>query len=283
MRGLRRSSRPRVWVSCSTPWWCSRTIRWTAPALGQQSNGIRLGQVEGRDATHYPLALIVQPGEQLRLRFDYRPDLFDRSTMERSSGSAWSGCLRLRWRTHHARSAAWRSWMRTSAPPSWRAGTTPRSRSPATTLPSLFAAQAAAHPGCDRGGVRGPHAQLRGARCACQPAGAASAEPGRWPRDCGGSVRGALARDGGGSARHPQGGRRLSAARSELSARAARLHAGRCRCAGAGHAAIVVGQAAGACHAGPPRGAARCRQRADRAESPRRLRPSRPTRAIRPM
>src|SRR5262249_19347694 len=52
-------------------------------ALGQQSNGLRLGRVEGRDATHYPLALIVQPGEQLRLRFDYRPDLFERSMVER--------------------------------------------------------------------------------------------------------------------------------------------------------------------------------------------------------
>ena len=34
---------------------------------------------QGRDATHYPLALIVQPGEQLQLRLDYRPDLFDRA------------------------------------------------------------------------------------------------------------------------------------------------------------------------------------------------------------
>src|SRR5262249_37703198 len=51
-------------------------------ALGQQSSGLKLGHVEGRDATHYPLALIVQPGEQLRLRLDYRPDLFDRSTVE---------------------------------------------------------------------------------------------------------------------------------------------------------------------------------------------------------
>src|SRR6185436_5231581 len=45
-------------------------------------DGLRLGQVQGRDATHYPLALIVQPGEELRLRLDYRPDLFERSTIE---------------------------------------------------------------------------------------------------------------------------------------------------------------------------------------------------------
>ena len=42
----------------------------------------KLGQVEGRDATHYPLALIVQPGETLQLRLDYRPDLFERADVE---------------------------------------------------------------------------------------------------------------------------------------------------------------------------------------------------------
>ena len=51
-------------------------------ALAQQANGLKLGQVEGRDATHYPLALIVQPGEALQLRLDYRGDLFDRGTVE---------------------------------------------------------------------------------------------------------------------------------------------------------------------------------------------------------
>src|SRR6185436_5204051 len=50
--------------------------------LAGQADGLRLGQVQGRDATHYPLALIVQPGEELRLRLDYRPDLFERSTIE---------------------------------------------------------------------------------------------------------------------------------------------------------------------------------------------------------
>ena len=48
--------------------------------LAAASKGLRLGRVEGRDATHYPLALIVQPGETLHLRLDYRPDLFDAAT-----------------------------------------------------------------------------------------------------------------------------------------------------------------------------------------------------------
>ena len=50
--------------------------------LSQPANGLRLGHVEGRDATHYPLALIVQPGETLQLRLDHRGDLFDRETVE---------------------------------------------------------------------------------------------------------------------------------------------------------------------------------------------------------
>ena len=49
--------------------------------LATESNGLRLGRVHGRDATHYPLALIVQPGEALQLRLDWRPDLFDRATV----------------------------------------------------------------------------------------------------------------------------------------------------------------------------------------------------------
>jgi hypothetical protein len=49
--------------------------------LAAEASGLRLGQVGGHDATHYPLSLMVQPGEELRLRLDYRPDLFDRSSV----------------------------------------------------------------------------------------------------------------------------------------------------------------------------------------------------------
>jgi len=44
---------------------------------------VRLTSVSGHDATHYPLGLMALPGEQLRLRLDYRPDLFERSSVER--------------------------------------------------------------------------------------------------------------------------------------------------------------------------------------------------------
>ncbi|MDP9968765.1 non-ribosomal peptide synthase protein (TIGR01720 family), partial [Variovorax paradoxus] len=37
----------------------------------------------GGDTTHYPLSLVVVPGARLQLRVGYRPDLFDRATVER--------------------------------------------------------------------------------------------------------------------------------------------------------------------------------------------------------
>ena len=49
--------------------------------LAGEVSGVRLATVRGHDATHYPLSLLVQPGERLLLRLDYRPDLFDRETV----------------------------------------------------------------------------------------------------------------------------------------------------------------------------------------------------------
>src|SRR5262245_62482875 len=49
--------------------------------LAGEVSGVRLARVRGHDATHYPLSLLVQPGEQLVLRLDYRPDLFDRESV----------------------------------------------------------------------------------------------------------------------------------------------------------------------------------------------------------
>ena len=49
--------------------------------LAAQANGLRLGRVEGHDATHYPLALMVRPGEETELRLDWRPDLFDEASV----------------------------------------------------------------------------------------------------------------------------------------------------------------------------------------------------------
>jgi non-ribosomal peptide synthase protein (TIGR01720 family) len=50
--------------------------------LAAEAAGLRLAGVSGYDATHYPLSVVVQPGAELRLRLDYRPDLFDRDQIE---------------------------------------------------------------------------------------------------------------------------------------------------------------------------------------------------------
>ena len=51
-------------------------------ALAQPVAGLTLTSVEGHDATHYPLSLMAVPAERLRLRLQYRTDLFERSTVE---------------------------------------------------------------------------------------------------------------------------------------------------------------------------------------------------------
>src|SRR5882757_541822 len=52
-------------------------------ALAQVEVGLRVSSVEGRDATHYPLTLVVMPGARLQMRWQYRGDLFDRVSVER--------------------------------------------------------------------------------------------------------------------------------------------------------------------------------------------------------
>ncbi|MFI5497397.1 condensation domain-containing protein, partial [Actinoplanes sp. NPDC051859] len=50
----------------------------------QQSLGITLREVDGRDATAHPLALSVTPGpDSVVLEFSYRPDVFDRAAVDR--------------------------------------------------------------------------------------------------------------------------------------------------------------------------------------------------------
>ncbi|WP_328692161.1 non-ribosomal peptide synthase/polyketide synthase [Streptomyces caniferus] len=53
----------------------------------QQPTALRATAVEGRAAAHYPLSLIASLGtDGLRLRLDYRPELFDAPTVERLLG-----------------------------------------------------------------------------------------------------------------------------------------------------------------------------------------------------
>ncbi|WP_262706388.1 MULTISPECIES: amino acid adenylation domain-containing protein, partial [Streptomyces] len=51
-------------------------------AVCPPETGLRVTDISGHDGTHYPLGLVVFPGENLRLRLDYRADVFDRATVE---------------------------------------------------------------------------------------------------------------------------------------------------------------------------------------------------------
>ncbi|MFL5071599.1 MAG: amino acid adenylation domain-containing protein, partial [Xanthobacteraceae bacterium] len=51
-------------------------------SLSADAGGVRLSTVRGYDATHYALTLFVVPGDRLQLRLDFRADLFDRATVE---------------------------------------------------------------------------------------------------------------------------------------------------------------------------------------------------------
>ena len=165
-----------------------------AAASLAHGNGLKLGQVQGRDATHYPLALIVQPGETLQLRLDYRPDLFERADVEAM------GRRLIRLLEAAVADAG------TAAGPPADPGER-RARHHPAQLERHDAAGCAAdpagavcraggtHAGRGRGGVRGPHADLRRARRPRQPAGASAARLGRGPRRAGRGVRRALARD----------------------------------------------------------------------------------------
>src|SRR6266852_307183 len=51
-------------------------------SLAADAGGLRLTDITGLDATHYPVSLMAVPGDRLQLRFDYQPDLFDRDSVE---------------------------------------------------------------------------------------------------------------------------------------------------------------------------------------------------------
>ncbi|MGH3851150.1 MAG: AMP-binding protein, partial [Pseudonocardiaceae bacterium] len=58
---------------------------WDSPVHGAflgPDTGLRITAVTSRDATHYPLTLLVSPGQKLYLLLDYRSDLFERGSVE---------------------------------------------------------------------------------------------------------------------------------------------------------------------------------------------------------
>jgi amino acid adenylation domain-containing protein/non-ribosomal peptide synthase protein (TIGR01720 family) len=54
-----------------------------ADALKLPGTGLTVTDIVGRDNTHYPLTLVVLPGDGLTLRLDYRADLVDEATARR--------------------------------------------------------------------------------------------------------------------------------------------------------------------------------------------------------
>ena len=116
-----------------------------ATEASAEAAGLQLLEVEGRDATHYPLALIAVPGPRLRLQFLYQCDVLDRTGIETLAGrllrllntasaepTVSIGQLDLLHPTE--RNRILQEWNDTSRP-----------IAPAT-LPELFAAQAARRP-----------------------------------------------------------------------------------------------------------------------------------------
>ena len=54
--------------------------------LTADAGGLRLTDISGNDAAHYPVSLAALPGERLQLRLNYRPDLFERADVEVIAG-----------------------------------------------------------------------------------------------------------------------------------------------------------------------------------------------------
>src|SRR5207245_4032905 len=114
-------------------------------SLSGATGGVRLASVNGHDATHYPLSLMVAPSERLQLRLDYRPDLFDRASVEALAGrlvrvleaavaAPEVAIGRLEILSAAERRTILHEWTATARAP------------PGAALPRLFAAQAAATP-----------------------------------------------------------------------------------------------------------------------------------------
>lgn len=107
--------------------------------------GLRVTAAEGIDATHYPLTLAVLPGARIGLHLEYHPDCFDEPAaqvvldrfvrlLETAVAAPRGRVAELDALTEAERTRVLREWNDTALPV------------PQTTLPALFAAQAARTP-----------------------------------------------------------------------------------------------------------------------------------------
>ena len=203
-------------------------------ALAKASNGLHATPIAGHDASHYPLSLAAVPGERLRLRLEYRPDLFDRQSaetlgkrlirlLELSVAEPERAIGRLDILDAAERQTLLCDWNDTAR------------ALPVATLPELFSAQAARSP--DAVAVVFGEQRLSYAALDARANQLAHhlRRLGVGPEVVVGLCVERSLEMLVGLAGHPQGRRRLSAARSFLPARPSGLHAGGCPRAGSAH------------------------------------------------
>ncbi len=210
--------------------------------------------------------------------FEYATDLFDAATIERHARPL-PDPARGRRRRPRSRRVSELSILadgRATADPRPR-GTRPTPPSPpALTLHDLFEAQAARTPDAEAAVVRRAVAHLsRAERAGRTGSRTASARLGVGPDVAGRARDGAVARAGRRPARHPQGRRRLRAARPGVPATGSR-HARRRRCPAADRGGLATGLPRGGDRRSSPR--RRCGRAPARAEPRRRASSPRATR-----
>ncbi|MGK4585533.1 amino acid adenylation domain-containing protein [Kitasatospora sp. HPMI-4] len=116
-----------------------------AGTLADPAHELRITEAAVQDGTHYPLTLVVIPGDRLDLRLAYRPDLFDRTAAEQivARFRRVLGALVADTSLPTGRLDLLTGAEREALLP---ASTTGTPQAPSTTLPELFQAQAARTP-----------------------------------------------------------------------------------------------------------------------------------------
>ena len=127
--------------------------------LATETSGLRLTGISGHDATHYPLSLLAAPGERLRLRLDYRADLFDAASVAVNRRTPHPAADRGRGGAHPRHRQSRHSLCR-GAPHHPHRVERHRAPDPERHHPRAVRPAGRPHPGRDRAGLREPDAEL---------------------------------------------------------------------------------------------------------------------------